>query len=144
MPARTGSDVDDRASRGIELGSDAEASVPVWVVNLTAEMTAIRTRVEVLPKMVTDLENLRANSVPVAEHLKLLADVDVLKERDLGARSDWEEMRVQVPMLWEERIKQQGARRTYRVWLGVLSVVVTVLTAFTLLHGLGIQVTYKP
>jgi len=32
-------------------------------------------------------------------------------------------------------------RATYRLWLGALSVAVAVLTAFTLLHNLGIGIS---
>lgn len=116
----------------------SEPTIPQWAASLAVSVEGIKARTDQIPKLIEDLEKLRAAQVPIGAHLKLVGDVDTLKERDLGARTEWEEMTRRVPILWEERTVRAGAHAAHRLWLAVLSTIVTALTIFTLLHNLGI------
>lgn len=89
----------------------------------------------------TKLDNFRSTMVSTEEHRAVRERVDTLWNRDLGARGDWEEMLHRVGVLWQERSENQGARRGYRLVIAGLSVIVTVLTVFTLLRSLGVNIT---
>lgn len=123
--------------------------IPQWAANLQASVAKIEARTDAIPDIVQELKELRANTVPMQEHVKLMNDVDILKDRDLGARSDWEDIKSRVladkgmlPTLWEERVQLRGAITTLRVLFVILGLVVTVLTIATLFHGLGGNVSF--
>jgi hypothetical protein len=120
-----------------------ESSIPGWAADLRVSVAEIRGRVEQIPEISRALEELRANTVPMQEHVKLMADVEELKVRDLGARSDWSEMLDRVPKLWEERAEWRGSLRVVKWSMAVLSLVVALLTAITLLHDLGLSIQIK-
>lgn len=117
-----------------------EQVVPQWAADLRVSVAKIEGRTEQIPDLVRRMEELRANTVPLNEHTQLMERVDQLWSRDLGARSDWEEVTQRVPMLWEERGQRQAIHRTYRLWLSGLSILVTALTAFVLLRDLGFSI----
>ena len=119
----------------------ADETVPIWVADLRVSVAEIKGRVEQIPDLARALEELRANTVPMQEHLRLMADVDTLMKRDLEARSEWLEMKERVPALWEERAETRGSLRAMRRAGTIVSVVVLALSAFSLLHGLGLNVT---
>ena len=52
-----------------------------------------------------ELNKLRSQVVPMSEHEHLMSRVDQLWTRDLGARSDWDEIVHRVPVLWDERTR---------------------------------------
>jgi len=124
--------------------SPEEQSVPQWAADLRVSVAEIRGRVEQIPEINTKLEELRANTVPMTEHLKVMADVEELKRRDLGERSDWEEMKGRVPLLWEERAEMRGSIRTLRWAVAGLTLLSTVVGGLVALHDLGLQVSVHP
>lgn len=115
--------------------------MPQWAADLRVSVAEIRGRVEQIPELGTKLEELRANTVPMTEHLKLMADVEELKRRDLGERSEWDEMKVRVPQMWEERAELRGSIRTLRWGLVLVTLLATLLTGAVALHDLGLQVS---
>jgi len=123
---------------------DDISSVPNWVVDIKVSIAKIEGLTSQIPALTTAVEDLKANTVPMKEHLELMNRVEQLWNRDLSARNEWEEMTRRVPILWEDRVQGVGARRGYRVTLTVLSVVVTILTVLTLLRGLGVNVPFRP
>ena len=125
----------------------ADETVPVWVADLRVSVAEIKGRVEQIPEIARELEQLRAETVPMKEHLKLMNDVEELQKRDLGARSDWEDVKSRVldptgPLstLMEDRSQVRGGLRATRVVVGILSVIVLILTTITLINGLGLSV----
>lgn len=123
-----------------------EQTVPQWAADLRVSVAKIEGRTEQIPELTRMLEELRANTVPMQEHVKLMADVEELKVRDLSARSDWSEMLERVPKLWEERAELRGSIRALRWLVAGVGFLVVLLTLFTLLHdlGLGVSVTAHP
>jgi hypothetical protein len=121
-----------------------DPSVPQWAADLRVSVAKIEGRTEQIPEISRAIEELRASTVPMHEHLKLLNDVEVLKDRDLGQRGEWEDMVERVPILWDERTRRAGERRGYRVILTSLGVMVTLLTAIELLSRLGVSVSVHP
>ena len=119
---------------------DDISSVPNWVVDIKVSIAKIEGLTSQIPALTTAVEDLKANTVPMKEHLELMNRVEQLWNRDLSARSEWEEMTRRVPTLWEDRVQGMGTRRGYRVALTILSVVVTILTVLTLLRSLGVNV----
>lgn len=121
-----------------------EATVPQWAAQLAVSVARIETRTDQIPKLVEDFERLRQNTVPLSEHAQLMQRVEELWNRDLQGREAWNQMIPRVATLWQERDQEQGARTAHRVWLGVLSVIVGVLTVFTLLRDLGFSASFHP
>lgn len=126
------------------MASDTDQTIPQWASDLRVSVARIEGKTEQIPEIVRSLEELRANTVPMSEHLKLMSDVDELKKRDLSARSDWEEMLLRVPVLWDERSQLRGSVRAYRILVAGIGFVVVVLTAFTLVRDLGVNVSLHP
>lgn len=118
-----------------------ETAIPQWAADLRVSVAKIEGRTEQIPEISRSLEELRANTVPMTEHIKLMKDVEELKERDLGARSDWEELLKRVPVLWEERAELRGSVRTLKWLVAALGVLLTMLSAFVALHDLGVTMT---
>lgn len=123
------------------LGPD-EASIPLWAAGIQVSIAKIEGVTSQIPALGRAIEELRANTVPMKEHLELMTRVDELWNRDLSARSEWDEVCERVPVLWEDRVKRAGTQRAHRWWLGALSVAVAVLTALTLFHSLGVGISF--
>ena len=111
-------------------------------------MAKIEARTDEIPAIIQELKDLRANTVPMQEHVKLLNDVDVLKERDLSARSDWEDVRQRVlsdkgmlPVIWDERAQMRGAIRFIQVWVGIVSFLLLLLSILVAAHNAGLHVS---
>ena len=118
-----------------------EAMIPKWASDLAVGVAEIKGKTDQIPGIVQELKEVKATMVPRSEHLKLLQDVENLKERDLSARGNWEEMVHRVPILWDERTQQRGAMAFLRVMVAVLGAIVVALTAWTLAHNAGIRIT---
>lgn len=125
-----------------------EQFIPQWAAQLGISVAKIEARTDEIPSIIQELKDLRANTVPMQEHIKLLNDVDVLKERDLGARSDWEDMRQRVlsdkgmlPVIWDERAQMRGAIRFIQVWVGVVSFLLLLLSILVAAHNAGVHVS---
>jgi len=129
---------------------DSEATIPQWAANLQASVAKIEGQVGAIPDIVKELKELRANTVPMQEHVKLLQDVDLLKERDLGARSDWDDIKLkvlepkgQLQTMWDERTQLRGSVALLRVMVSVIGTVLALLTIWSIVHTAGITVTVK-
>lgn len=77
---------------------------------VTTAFAAMEQRlVEKLDRQTADLgdqlDKLRDQVVPMSEHEHLMQRVDALWNRDLGARSEWEDLTRRVPVLWDERTR---------------------------------------
>jgi hypothetical protein len=120
-----------------------DSTIPTWAADIRVSVAEIRGMTSQIPTIAANVEELRANTVSMQEHLKLMADVEELKERDLGARSDWTEMLDRVPKLWEERAELRGSLRVVRWAVAGLSLVVAMLTVVTLLHDMGLSIQIK-
>lgn len=125
-----------------------DGSIPIWAANISTSVGEIRGLVSQIPDMVKELKDLRANTVPMQEHIKLMNDVDKLKERDLGARSDWEDVCARVlredgmlATIWNERAKLQGSIMLLRLFVIGLTLALTFLTILSLLHNAGVSVS---
>ncbi len=123
--------------------ADTDPTIPQWASDLRVSVARIEGKTEQIPDIVRNLEELRANTVPMTEHLKLMSDVEELKERDLGERSDWEEMKVRVPVLWDERSQLRGGLTTIKAAVAILGAVVVALTALEILSRLGAHISFK-
>lgn len=126
------------------MAGDTDQTIPQWASDLRVSVAKIEAKTEQIPEIIRSLEELRANTVSMSEHLKLMSDVDELKKRDLSARSDWDDMLERVPVLWDERSQLRGSIRASRVLLAGIGLVVTVLTAVTLVHDLGVNISVRP
>jgi hypothetical protein len=120
-----------------------DQTIPQWASDLRVSVAKIEGKTEQIPEIGRALEELRANTVPMNEHLKLMADVEELKSRDLGERSDWEEMKMRLPVLWDERAQLRGSLATVKVMVAILGLVVAVLTAWNLLVQTGLSISHK-
>lgn len=121
-----------------------DASIPTWAADIRVSVAKIEGMTSQIPELGRAIEELRANTVPMSEHIKLMADVDELKERDLGQRAVWDEMVSRVPVLWEERTARAGERRAARRVIVGLTAAVSLLSIFTLLHDLGLSIALHP
>lgn len=90
----------------------AQPSVPFWALNLVSDVAAIKARTDRLPVIERELDEFRAQQVPISEH----------KDVMLKANTLWD--------AWQRSI---GARARDRLWLTLLSLG---LTALGLLEGL--------
>ena len=54
------------------------ATVPFYVLTLTSDIAAIKTLCSAIPKIEKELDDLRANSVPMREHEALLKRTETL------------------------------------------------------------------
>lgn len=120
---------------------DELKDVPGWAVSLRVLVAEIKITTAQIPTIVHALEELRANTVPMHEHLKLMNDVEELQRRDLGERSEWEEMKTRVPVLWEERAEMRGSLRALKVAMAVGAAIVSILTVITLFRELGFSIS---
>ena len=118
-----------------------EATIPQWAANLQASVARIEGQVAQIPDVVKELKEVRANTVPMQEHLKLMNDVDMLKNQNLGEQSDWEEMKVRMPVLWERHIQTQGALRFIRAWVAAITFAVLLLGFLITVHNAGIHIS---
>lgn len=84
-----------------------------------------------------ELDGLRKVMVPLNEHETLMKRVDVLYERDVQGREDWNRIVPQVGVLWDERTQRQGAGVVWRWAVAIGGFIVVVLTAANLIHSLG-------
>lgn len=130
---------------------DQSGSVPAWTAELMADMRVLQSELRGLAAQIPSITQKLEGMVPMHEHLKILSDVEELQRRDLGARSDWEEIRRRVleekgmlETLWDDRAQGRGAMRFTRVLVYVLGVMVTLLTLFVLIRDLGASVHFNP
>lgn len=126
-----------------------EQFVPQWAAQLGVAVAKIEARTDEIPQIIQELKDLKANSVSMQEHVKLLNDVETLKERDLGERSDWEDIKHRVlddkgmlATIWDERAQFRGSLLVLKVLVAILGVGVAVLTMLTLFRGLGGSVSF--
>lgn len=120
-----------------DLGSDA---IPKWASDLAVSVAKIEARTDEIPRIVVELKELKATTVPMHEHLKLLKDVEELKDRDVGSRSDWEEMRRQVPVLWSAYEQQQGKRALVLDWRMAIMLLIAIIGTVATLRSAGVYV----
>lgn len=128
--------------------SGQEQFIPQWAAQLGVAVAKIEARTDEIPDIIKELKELKANTVPMQEHVKLMNDVDTLKERDLSARSDWEDVKGRVisekgmlATLWDERAQMRGAIRVIQLWVAIVSFVVLLLGLFVAAHNAGIHIS---
>lgn len=122
---------------------EPEASIPQWAANLAVSVARIEGDVKQIPTIASELEKLRANTVPMSEHLNLMNRVDVLWNQNVGQQGQWDTVVKQNTELWDNWLKVQGQRTAYRIWLGALSAMTAVLGLVDILSRLGISVHGK-
>jgi hypothetical protein len=127
-----------------------EGTIPLWAANLQASVARIEGQVAQIPDMAKELKEVRASTVPMQEHVKLLNDVEILKERDLGARSDWDEIKArvlepkgQLQTMWDERTQFRGALTFLRITVAVMGSLLTILIILQIAHSAGLSITLK-
>jgi hypothetical protein len=126
---------------------DGEATIPQWAANLQASVARIEGQVGQIPDIIKELKEVSAKAVTRDDHIRLLAEVEILKERDLGQRSDWEDMKTkvldpkgQLQTMWEERSQIKGSIATWRFLAVASGLVFGVITLFATLHSLGVSI----
>lgn len=121
-----------------------EALIPKWAADLAVGVAEIKGMTGQIPGIVQELKEVKANQVPLNAHLELRQKVEELVERDLSARTQWNEITAQVPVLWDERAQIKGALRFWRGAVFVLGAAFTMLSLFVLVHNTGATVSFHP
>lgn len=117
---------------------DENQSIPIWMADLRADMRELQTELRSLGNQIPSISQKLEGMVPMHEHIKLLNDVAELTRRDVGERSSYEEMKAQVPILWDERAQIRGALRFWRGAVVVLTAALTLLSLFVAFHNSGL------
>ena len=115
-----------------------ENSIPSWAVNLRETVARIDERTKQIPTILNEIDNLRQTTVPMNEHQILMQRVDQLWNRDLQGRPEWEELVPRVKTLWNDRTENIGIRKSQNRAIKFMGVIFGLISAFEVLHSLGI------
>lgn len=118
--------------------------VPTWAVNLVQQVAEIRVKVESVPRIERELDELRKAMIPVKEHEEMLRRVDDLWDTRSNLVPQWLESKPKLDTMWDERSQIRGMLKMQR-WLTVaVGLVLSTLTAWITIRSSGIHVSPGP
>lgn len=123
--------------------SPDDGSVPVWAANLQATVARIEARTDAIPAIQKKVEELGATMVPMNEHLSLMERVNTLWDTVNANNPTFQALVPEHRILMSEREQIRGAVTFLRIWAGLTSAALVIVTLLAALHTIGFTVTTK-
>lgn len=111
--------------------------VPTWAVNLVQQVAEIRVKVESVPRIERELDELRKSMIPVKEHEEMVRRVDDLWDTRSNLVPQWQESKPKLDAMWDERAQIRGILKAQRWVMAVMSLAVAILTVWLTLRSTG-------